>query len=264
MQGLDGRVAVVTGGGGGIGSAICEVLAERGATIVSVDNVGERAEATAARCREVAPASEGIELDVTGSAAVDAAFVGVAERHGRIDILVTAAGISAAADPESARDDSGSERGVGVGIGAMSDASWSRMLAVHLDGTFFCARAAVPVMQQHGWGSIVCISSIAGLAGIGPLHYSAAKGGILGFVRSLARMVAPDNIRVNAVCPGAIDAGMTRNYPQSTIDAHLTQVPLGRLGTAREIGAAVAYFASDDGGYTTGAWLSPNGGVVIA
>lgn len=265
MQGLDGRVAVVTGAGGGIGSVICEVLAERGAIVVAADVAADRAEATAVACRAHTAASDGVALDVTNSAAVEKVIADVRERHGRLDILVTAAGISATADATSTTSDAPARPQLaGTDISAVTDEAWSRMLRVHLDGTFYCARAVVPAMQAQRWGSIVCISSIAALAGIGPLNYSAAKAGILGLVRSLARAVAADNVRVNAVCPGAIDAGMTRLHPREVIDAHLTQVPLGRLGTAREIGTAVAYLASDDAGYTTGQWLSPNGGVVIA
>jgi 3-oxoacyl-[acyl-carrier protein] reductase len=144
----------------------------------------------------------------------------------------------------------------------MTDASWHRMLGVHLDGTFFCIRAARRVMTAGA--SIVCISSIAGLAGVGPFHYAAAKGGILGLVRSLARDLGPEGIRINAVCPGAIDAGMTHENDPAVVAAYIPTVPLRRLGLAVEIANAALYLACDESGYTTGQWLSPNGGTVIA
>ena len=148
--------------------------------------------------------------------------------------------------------------------GLMGRQRWRRMLAVHLDGTFYCTRAAVRMMTAQGAGSIVCISSIAGLAGIGPFHYAAAKGGILGLVRSLARDLGPIGIRINAVSPGAIDAGMTRTHKPEVVQAFVPTVPLRRLGHARDIAYAALHLASDESAYTTGQSLSPNGGVVIA
>jgi 3-oxoacyl-[acyl-carrier protein] reductase len=118
-------------------------------------------------------------------------------------------------------------------------------------------------MKRQGRGSIVCMSSIAGLAGIGPLHYSAAKGGILGFVRSLARNIGPAGLRVNAICPGAIDSGMSRLYPPERQKQSIPAIPLRRLGEASDIAFAALYLASDESAYTTGQWLSPNGGLVI-
>jgi 3-oxoacyl-[acyl-carrier protein] reductase len=261
---MDGRVAVVTGAGGGLGGASAVALAEAGATVVALDRTAATAEATAAACRVHAPASEAATVDVTDSAAVDAVLGDVDHRLGRIDVLVTAAGISSRADGSAAAAPAPADGPrYAVDLLALTDDIWRQMLAVHLDGTFFCVRAALPAMQRNGAGSIVCFSSIAGLAGVGPIHYSAAKGGILGFVRSLARVVAPAGIRVNAVCPGSIDAGITLLYPREVVEAHLPEVPMGRLGTAREIADAVLHLASDQSSYTTGQWLSPNGGSVI-
>jgi 3-oxoacyl-[acyl-carrier protein] reductase len=246
---LDGRVALVTGGGGGLGRGIATTFATEGAAVI-VNDV--RADAAG----EVADSCGGVRLvaDVSDGAAVAAMFEHITERWGRLDVLVNNAGISALEGASGRPTPS---------ILDIGDDMWHRMLRVHLDGTFFCTRAAVRLMAGAGGGSIVCISSIAGLAGIGPLHYSTAKGGILGFVRSLARQVGPMGIRINAICPGAIDAGMTKLHDQSEIDAYLPQVPLGRLGTPEEIGRTALYLASDDSSYTTGQWLSPNGGSVI-
>jgi 3-oxoacyl-[acyl-carrier protein] reductase len=152
----------------------------------------------------------------------------------------------------------------GAQITAMSDEAWSRMLAIHLNGAFYCARAAAKRMLPAKRGAIVNVSSIAGLAGLGPIHYATAKGGLLGFTRSLARELARFQIRVNAVCPGAIDTPMTRAVPEAALKGIQMMTPLGRLGEAHEIASAVLYLASDDAAFVTGQALSPNGGVHIA
>src|SRR5690606_13529675 len=132
---------------------------------------------------------------------------------------------------------------------------------IHLDGAFFCSRAmARRLMAAKQGGSIVCISSIAGLAGWGDVHYSTAKGGLLGFVRSVARMCGPQGIRANAVCPGVIEAGMTNAIPSEQLDPMKLITPLGHHGTADDIAAACLYLASDESGFVTGQALSPNGG----
>ena len=256
---LQGRVALITGAGGGLGRGTALVLAAEGATVIVNDLNREAADATVAACQEASPSTAALIADVSDSSAVAAMFEEVRSRWGRLDILVNNAGISSLAGGAPPRP-----AGAKVPeILELSDETWHRMLRVHLDGTFFCTRAAVGLMAEAGVGSIVCISSIAGLAGIGPLHYSTAKGGILGFVRSLARQVGPLGIRINAVCPGAIDAGMTKLHDRAEVEGYLPQIPLGRLGEAEEIGKAVLYLASDDSSYTTGQWLSPNGGSVI-
>jgi 3-oxoacyl-[acyl-carrier protein] reductase len=259
---------VVTGAGGGIGSEVALLFAEHGAIVVANDVDPHSLGQTALACLRHTSDSIAIVADVSDSAAVDDMFAQVRQRFGRVDSLVTVAGISSVADREredAARSDSvNTPPTYSVGIASMTDESWHRMLAVHLDGTFYCTRAAVPMMIERGAGSIVCISSIAGLAGLGPFHYAAAKGGILGFVRSLARDLGPLGIRINAVSPGAIDAGMTRTHKPEVVAAFTPSVPLRRLGQARDIAYAALHLASDESAYTTGQSLSPNGGVVIA
>ena len=257
-------MALVTGAGGGLGGAIAELFATEGAVVAVNDVRGDAAAAVAERCRSASPDSYPLVADVADPGSVRQMFEEVERRWGRLDVLVNNAGVSATADVPPARHGDGEtplphERGV-EGI---TDDQWRRMLGVHLDGTFFCTRAAVPIMKRQASGSIVCMSSIAGTAGFGPVHYSAAKGGILGFVRSVARIVGPSGIRINAVCPGAIDAGMTHAHPVEVRQSIVPAIPQRRLGTALDIAYAALYLASDESAYTTGQYLSPNGGLVI-
>jgi NAD(P)-dependent dehydrogenase (short-subunit alcohol dehydrogenase family) len=139
------------------------------------------------------------------------------------------------------------------------------MLAVHLDGTFFCTREALKVMSRQNSGAIINISSVAGLKGLDvSAHYATAKGGILAFTRSLAQEVASRNIRVNAICPGFIDTAFNDPISPRLKSFFLSQIPLGRSAAAREVATTALFLASDDSSYYTGQWLSPNGGIFIA
>jgi 3-oxoacyl-[acyl-carrier protein] reductase len=148
----------------------------------------------------------------------------------------------------------------------MSDDEWARMLAVHLNGTFYCTREALKLMSRVNAGSIVNMASVAALMGIpGAAHYGASKGAIIGFTRSVAGEVASRGIRVNAVCPGWIDTPMTAEANQNPMFAMFikARTPLGRFGRAEEIATAVLFLASDDSSFMTGQWVSPNGGLFI-
>ena len=275
---LSGRIALVTGAGGGLGGATAIRLAEEGALVICSDVRADAAETTARACG-TASGSYVIVADVADSSSVDAMFERISSEHGRLDVLAATAGISSMQDLEAG---SGVGRGADAGGGSpraatstvsapyvphvdmMSDETWRRMQAVHLDGTFYCIRRAVPLMRAAGKGSIVCMSSIAGTAGLGPFHYAAAKGAILGLVRSLARDLGPEGIRINAVAPGGIDAGMTKLHDPKIIEAFAPTVPLRRMGDAIDIANAILHLACDESAYTTGQILSPNGGVVIS
>ncbi len=251
------RVAVVTGGGSGLGRAMAEAFAKEGARVVATD----LREDTAHETVRALPGGPHLALggDVSDVVAVERGFEEVEKRYGRVDVLINNAGV---------------DRLPGDGFDAlmkgqaqitnMSDEAWSRMLAIHLNGAFYCARAAARRMIPAKRGAIVNISSIAGLAGMGPIHYATAKGGLLGFTRSLARELARVGIRVNAICPGAIDTPMARKVPEPALEAIRRMTPLGRLGAPNEIAAAALFLCSDESGFTTGQWLSPNGGVHIA
>jgi 3-oxoacyl-[acyl-carrier protein] reductase len=257
---LRDRVALVTGAGGGLGSSIAELFAAQGAIVVVNDVDGSAAEEVARRCREVSPSSQAVVCDVSSPASVAEMFSTVASRWGRLDVLVNNAGVSATSDRQSSSE---GKPPLDRGIDDITDDHWYRMIGVHLSGTFFCTRAAVSMMKEGGGGSIVSMASIAGLSGMGPIHYSAAKGGILGMVKSLARNVGPFGIRVNAVCPGAIDAGMSHAHSLEVRESIIPAIPLRRLGAAEDIAYATLFLASDESAYMTGQWISPNGGLVI-
>jgi 3-oxoacyl-[acyl-carrier protein] reductase len=253
---LAGRVAFVTGGGSGLGRAIAQVFAREGAAVAVYDLRGEAAKETVAGL-----AGKGhlaLAGDVSDAAAVAAAFAELDAAHARLDVLVNNAGVDRL--PGDGFDQmlkSGSQ------LLHMSDEAWTRMLAIHLNGAFFCTREAVRRMLPAGSGSIIHMSSVAGLSGLGPVHYATAKAGLLGLTRSLARELGRRGIRVNAICPGAIDTPMTAAIGENLRKALLAVTPLGRLGTPDEIAALALFLASDDGGFVTGQAISPNGGIVI-
>ena len=272
---LSDRIALVTGGGSGIGRAICLTFAEEGARVVVNDIRLEAAEATV---KEMSDPARGraIQADVADSAQVRAMFATIERELGGLDILVNNAGIALGADEdrealrrkfETRIMETVSAQGIQTHLDVtenLSDEAWRRMIAVHLDGTFFCTREALRLMSRQNRGAIINLSSVAALAGLESVpHYSAAKGGILGFTRAVAREVASRGIRVNAICPGYIDTPMTQPMSPLMRAAARSRTPLGRSGEPREVAATALFLASDDGSFFTGQWLSPNGGLFI-
>ncbi len=259
---LEDRVAVVTGGGSGIGKAICEGFAQEGAKVVINDLELATAEATL----KGLSGSDHLAVagDVTDSPRIAAIFAEVEERYGRCDILVNNAGVD-----RTPGDGSDRIAETGSMLLGMSDEGFRRMLDIHLNGAFYCAREAVRIMlkgsrdSRDSRGSIINLSSIAGLAGLGVVHYATAKGGVLGFTRSLARELGPRGIRVNAICPGVIQTPMLEAVPEALIEPMIASTPLRRVGEATEIATTALYLASDDSSYVTGQWISPNGGIHI-
>jgi 3-oxoacyl-[acyl-carrier protein] reductase len=255
---LSGRVAFVTGAGSGLGRAIAVAFAREGARVGVNDLDGPAAKQTVAGLAGTGHLA--LQGDVSDAARVAAMFEELdAACGGRLDILVNNAGVDRTpGDGQEQLMQGGSQ------LLHMSDAGWSRMLAIHLNGAFFCARQAAQRMIPAKSGAIVNMSSIAGLAGMGPVHYSTAKAGLLGMTRSLARELGRYRIRVNAICPGAIDTPMARQVPEAFLKVLVAATPLGRIGTAEEIAATALYLASDDAGFVTGQSISPNGGIHIA
>jgi 3-oxoacyl-[acyl-carrier protein] reductase len=278
MGDLDGKVALVTGAGSGLGREIARTFAAAGARVA----VNDLREAAAASLHDEL-SQPGAALpcgplvgDVSDSSQVRRWFETLARATGgRLDVLVNNAGY-ADNDPESqARMARQVEELAGGGrpttvldtTRRMSDERWTRMLAVHLNGTFFCSREALGLMAPRGAGRIINMASIAATTGIaGAAHYSAAKGGIVGFTKALAREVGSQGILVNAIAPGYIDTPLLdvlgeQRAAQTALIA--MQTVLGRLGEAREVAATALFLAGPGGSYFTGQVLSPNGGLVI-
>jgi 3-oxoacyl-[acyl-carrier protein] reductase len=267
---LQGKVAAVTGGGSGIGAAICHRLAAEGAAVAAVDISLPSARRT---IKEIG-AGLAVEADVSDSAAVDAAIASVEGALGPVDILVNNAGavgldhvrrVTPLLERQRAEQAAGRVQTPLDALVRLTDEEWRHILAVHLDGTFYCTRAAVASMAARGTGVIVNMASICGIEGCtGHPHYSAAKAGILGFTRAAAKELIVQGIRVNAVAPGYVDTRRLKDALDAGRQAEAARTPAGRLGTPDEVAATVAFLASDDAAYFVGATLSPNGGLVTA
>lgn len=270
---LEGRIALVTGAGSDIGRASAILFASEGARVMVNDVNREAAEATVAAIGAARERGYAHQADVSDSAAVRAMFAEMQQRFGGLDILMNNAGIgetggrgdyvnrTAEAQFQELKTTGKIQSHWDV-TSSLSDEEWHQMISVHLNGTFFCTREALKLMAVRNRGSIINMSSVAGLNGI-PIasHYGAAKGGILGFTRSVALEVASRNIRVNAICPGWIDTPMTQNFTPVLKMSLIARVPMLRWGQPEEIAATALFLASDDSSYYTGQWLSPNGGI---
>ena len=243
---VEGRVALVTGGGRGLGPAICQDLAREGAHVVVGYRRRER-EATevVASIAEAGGRAEAISFDVRDTSSVNDAVRGLLSAHERIDVLVTSAGVHQDAL-----------------FATMSDDAWQDVLRTNVDGTMRCVRAVLRPMMARRSGSIVAVSSVAGVrASVGQTNYAASKGAVLAFVHSLAAEVARRGIRVNAVVPGAFTAGMAARLPADRQKALLDRIPMGRAGEPGELARAVSFLASDDASYVTGQGLIVDGGL---
>ena len=246
MIGFDGKIVLVTGAAGGIGRATCRMFHGAGARVVLADLDGERASAAAAELDPSGAKAWGIAHDAASSADTDRVVGEVAARHGRIDVLVTAAGIF---PPRP--------------ILEMDDEHWRHVLAINLDGVLYASRAAIPHMASGA--SMVHIASVAGHRGSQMhAHYAAAKGGVLSLSRSLASELAPQGIRVNAVSRGIIATTMTDGLMARKGDMILASTPMARMGTAEEVGGVICFLASDLASFVTGETIHVNGGWYIA
>jgi 3-oxoacyl-[acyl-carrier protein] reductase len=243
-QVLAGQVALVTGASRGIGAAIASALANAGATVVGTAT----SEGGAAAISEaLGDGGRGIVLDVSSDESVQAALKDVQASEGAPTIVVNNAGIT--------RDNL---------LMRMKAEEWDDVISTNLSGVFRVSKAVLRGMMKAKGGRIINIASVIGIMGnAGQANYGAAKAGIIGFTKSLAREVGSRNITVNVVAPGFIDTDMTRVLPEEQRNAMLTQVPLGRLGEVEDIAAAVAFLASPAGAYITGETLHVNGGMLM-
>jgi NAD(P)-dependent dehydrogenase (short-subunit alcohol dehydrogenase family) len=256
---IEGKVAVVTGAGSGIGRAACVRLAEEGARVAVTSRTASNVEETCAEVERAAGARPlAIVLDVADSTAVDEAFARVAEELGRVDVLVANAGIEI---PPG-------ESGEGPNIADTTDAQWARIQHVNVDGVFYSCRAALRHMPDGG--AIVTVGSINSfIAWENDGAYTTSKGAVLQLTRSVAVDVAARNIRVNCVCPGVIDTGLTDQFlaavddPERLHGEYAAVAPLGRTGQPREIANCILFLASDEASFVTGAALVADGGTVI-
>jgi 3-oxoacyl-[acyl-carrier protein] reductase len=242
---LDGQVALVTGASRGIGRAILHALAESGATVVGTATTDAGAEAITEGLKAAGYAGRGIVLNVADEAGVDAAIKTIEAQEGAVGVLINNAGIT--------RD---------TLLLRMKGEDWDAILNTNLSSVFRLSKAVLRGMMKARTGRIISIASIVGQIGnAGQANYAAAKAGIIGFTRSLAREVASRGITANVVAPGFIDTDMTRALSEEQRAALSVQIPLARLGSVDDIAAAVVYLASPAGAYITGETLSVNGGM---
>lgn len=243
-----GRVAVVTGGGRGIGRAIAVRLAREGANVaVSYRSNDEAAEETAAMVRQAGVECGLFKGDVSSAEDVEAVFKGVKEAFGRLDILVNNAGLT--------RDNI---------MLRMKEDEFDEVLRTNLKGTYLCTRAVLRTMVRARWGRIVNISSVVGLVGnAGQANYAASKAGIIGFTKSVAREVAQRGITANVVAPGYVETELTGVLSEEVKEQIRGQIPAGRIGEPEEIAGVVAFLAGEEAGYVTGQTLAVDGGMVM-
>jgi 3-oxoacyl-[acyl-carrier protein] reductase len=244
MFDLTGRVALVTGASRGIGRAVASGLAAQGATVVAAAR-GDHAEGVAADLAGRGYKAEAVAFDVTDPTAIESVPADVVRRHGRIDIVVSNAGIT--------RDQL---------LMRMKRDDWDTVIATNLTATFVLAQAAVKPMIRQRSGRIIAITSVVGQIGnAGQTNYAASKAGIIGFVKALAREVASRAITVNAIAPGMIETDMTKAIAERAQVDWAAQIPLGRLGSVDDVAAAACFLASDEAAYITGHVLAVNGGM---
>jgi 3-oxoacyl-[acyl-carrier protein] reductase len=244
----EGRVAVVTGGGRGIGRAVAVRLANEGANVaISYRSNDATAEGVAEEVRVAGARCETFKGDIASPEDVDALFRGVRDSFGQIDILVNNAGLT--------RDNL---------MLRMKESEFDEVLRTNLKGTYLCTRAALRPMIRARWGRIINVSSVVGLVGnAGQANYAASKAGIIGFTKSVAREVAQRGVTVNVVAPGYVETELTRSLPDDVKDQIKGQVPAGRFGEAEEVAEVVAFLAGEGAGYVTGQTLAVDGGMTM-
>ncbi len=244
----EGRVAVVTGGGRGIGRAVAVRLANEGANVaISYRSNGTAAEEVAREVRATGAECEIFKGDVASPEDVDALFKGVGEAFGPVEILINNAGLT--------RDNL---------MMRMKESEFDEVLSTNLKGTYLCTRAALRPMIRARWGRIINVSSVVGLVGnAGQANYAASKAGIIGFTKSVSREVAQRGITANVVAPGYVETELTSSLSEEVKDRIKGQVPAGRFAEAEEVAEVVAFLAGEGAGYITGQTVAVDGGMTM-
>jgi 3-oxoacyl-[acyl-carrier protein] reductase len=248
MAKLQDKVAIVTGSSRGIGKAIALRLTAEGAKVVVTATTKEGAEKAADEIRQSGGQASGFEANIADPKQVEALMKGTVEQFGGLHILVNNAGIT--------RDNL---------VMRMSDDDWNAVITTNLTGTFNCMRAASKIMMKQRSGKIINITSVVALMGNkGQANYSAAKAGIIGLTKSVARELASRNVQINAVAPGFILTDLTAGLPEASKTAMLQTIPLERVGTSEDVAGVVAFLASADADYITGQVFNVDGGMVMS
>jgi len=244
---IKGQVAVVTGGARGIGKAIAETFAEKGANLVIADISLEQAKETAAELEKLGVKAMPVKLDVSKSDEVIKTFEDISKNFGKINILVNNAGVT--------------KDGL---IMRMKEEDWDMVININLKGVFLCSKEAIKIMVKQKYGRIVNIASVVAFMGNpGQANYSASKAGIVGLTKTTAKEYASRGITANAVAPGFITTAMTDALPENVKEEMKKAIPLGRFGTIEDVASAVVFLASPDSGYITGQVIHVNGGMYM-
>ena len=247
MQGLQNKIAIVTGAGQGIGQAIAVRLAQEGAEVIVSDINLQGVEQTASQIRQMDRKSLALKVDVANFEDVQAMVHKSTEEFGRVDILVNNAGVT--------KDNL---------LVRMTQQQWDWVISVNLKGTFNCTKAVAPHMMRNRYGRIINIASVIGLVGnAGQANYAASKAGIIGLTKSVAKELGSRGITVNAVAPGYIQTEMTERLPEQAKETLLKTIPLRRPGLPQDVAGVIVFLASDDASYITGQVINIDGGMVM-
>jgi len=243
---LEGKVAIVTGAGRGLGKGISKKLCAEGAKVVVCDILGDIAEACVQEIKAQGGEAAAFAGDIAKLEDVQALYAFAKDTYGKLDIIVNNAGIN--------RD---------TMLHKMTDDAWNQVIGVNLTGTFYMVREAAKIMREQESGRIINISSMSWLGNVGQANYAASKAGVVGLTKTACRELARKNITCNAICPGFIDTDMTRGVPEKVWDLMVGKIPAGRAGDAADVGSLIAYLASDEAGYINGQVIEVSGGMVL-
>jgi len=246
MGRLDGKVAIVTGAGRGLGKGIALKLAEEGAKVVVGDVLEDIAAACAQEIKEAGGEAIAVAANIAKLAEVEALYAATEKAYGRIDIVVNNAGIN--------RD---------AMLHKTTDEQWDAVIGVNLTGTFYMVREAAKRMREQESGRIINVSSMSWMGNVGQANYAASKAGVIGLTRTAARELARKGVTCNAICPGFIDTDMTRGVPEKVWDLMVGKIPAGRAGDPRDVGNMIAFLASDEAAYINGQIIDVSGGMVL-